>query len=169
MNKNGLIATNRLRIVDYFDDLKNKIDLLVEIYISDNQHDQARVDEINKAREKWVKEADECQAYNLAELEKNERKDELVTDEELFKRFCFLVHSHADVKTTGCFKGRFISTDVYLRPGQIECFQELFKFTSIKNKYLYVQKIDEEELVKSLKKIFMGVRIYKDVSGSFFT
>jgi hypothetical protein len=168
MNQNVLKASNKLRIVGCFDDLKNEIDLLVEIYISENPHDQACVDEINNARDEWIKEADECQAYNLAELENNENNDELVPDELLFKRHCFLIHSNADLQTTGCFTGRFISTDVYLRPGQIECFQELLKFTSSENKYLDEQAMDKEQLARSLKKIFVGVKLYEDVSEFFF-
>jgi hypothetical protein len=171
MSQNFFRATNKLRIANYFIDLKNKTDLLVEIYISDNQHDQVCIDEINNAREAWIKEADECQAYNLAALEMNENKDELVADEQLFKRFCFLINSNADLETTGCFTGRFISTDVYLRPGQIKCFQELLKFTSIKNYYLYEQMLFEqtsecyeEMLTKSLNTIFQSVKTYEDVS-----
>jgi hypothetical protein len=150
-------ATNKLKIVDYFDDLKNKIDLLVEIFINDNQHDQARIDEINKAREEWIKEADECQAFNLAELEKNKRKDEQITDEELFKRHCFLIKSCADLQT-GCFTGRFISTDVYLRPGQIECYEKLLGFAS--NGKIY---FSNKQLAKNLDSIFVGVEICNEV------
>jgi hypothetical protein len=168
MNQTLLKSTYKLKIVNYFDDLKNKIDLLVEIFISDNQHDPAAINEINKAREEWIKETDECQAHNLAELEKNENIDELITDEQLFKRFCFLVCSNADLQTTGCFTGRFISTDVYLRPGQIECFQELLKFTSSGNKYLDEQAMDKEQLESSLQQIFVDVKLYDDVRGYSF-
>jgi hypothetical protein len=128
----------------YFDGLKNKIDLLVEIYILENQHEQVCIDEVNKAREEWIKEIDECEAHNLAELEENENKDELITDEKLFKRFCFLIHSYANFNAT-YFTGRFISTDKYLKPGQIECFQELLKFASSENIFF-----SEEQLFKSL-------------------
>jgi hypothetical protein len=144
--------------VHYFDGLKNKIDLLVEIYILDNQYDAARIDEINKAREEWIEEADECQAYNLVKLNENENKDELITAEQLFVRFCFLIHSYADVETTGFFTGRFVSTDVYLRPGQIECLEELLKFTSRENIFF-----SKELLLKSLGKIFDVVETYSQV------
>jgi hypothetical protein len=163
MNSNFFRANNELKIVDYYSDLKNKIDLLVEIFICDNQHDPNGIDEINKVREEWIKEADECQAHNLAELEKNENKDELITDEQLFKRHCFLIYSYADVKTTGCFTGRFISTDVYLRPGQVECFQELLKYTSKRNLNLYEQAFDRKQLDRSLGKIFGSVKIFEEV------
>jgi hypothetical protein len=149
-----------LKIVDYFDNLKNKIDLLVEIFINDNQHDQVCIDEINKAREEWVKESDECQAYNLTELEENENQDEPIADEQLFKRSCFIIHLNVDFQTTGCFTGRFISTDMYLRPGQIECFQELLKF---KFDYDYKQMTDKETLRISLFKIFSSVGIDDEV------
>jgi hypothetical protein len=167
MSQHFLRAADKLKIVVYFDDLKNKIDLLVEIYISDNQHDKARVDEINKAREEWIKEADKCQAYNLAELEENENKDELIADEQLFKRFCFLVYSCLDLRTTGCFTWRFISTNVYLRPGQLECFQELLKFTSSGKEKWNALLRNKKQTVESLNKIFVDVEIYEQVSEYF--
>jgi hypothetical protein len=168
MSQHFFKATNKLRISNYFDDLKNKIDLLVEIYINDNQHDPTGVDEINKVREEWIKEADECQAHNLAELEQNENKDELITDDQLFKRFCFFIYSSVDLHTSDFFTQSFISTDVYLRPGQIECFQELLKFTSSGNKYLGGKLMHKEQLVRSLEKIFLSTRIYEQVKGFIF-
>jgi hypothetical protein len=161
-------SENKMKIVEYFDDLKNKIDLLVEIYISDNQRDQARIDEINKAREEWIKEVDECQAQNLVKLEENDHKDELITDEQLFKRYCFLIYSYADLKTSGCFTGRFISTDLYLKLGQIECFQELLKFTSSENKYLDEQDMEREQVIESFKRIFCCAEVVEEVSGYIF-
>jgi hypothetical protein len=165
MSKHFSITSNKLRIADYFDNLKNKIDLLVEIYISDNQHDQVCIDEINKAREGWIKEADWCQAYNLGALEMNENKDELITEDQLFKRFCFFIYSDVDLYTSDFFTQSFISTDVYLRPGQIECFQELLKYNKIENNDLKVQTVDEDQMIRSLDKIFVDVKKYEEVSG----
>jgi ABC-type Zn uptake system ZnuABC Zn-binding protein ZnuA len=150
MSKNFLIAANKLKIVDYFDDLKNKIGLLVEIYISDNQHDPTDIDEINKARDEWIKEVNECQAYNLAKLKENEDKDELITDQQLF--VCFCLYSYIGTRTC---KQEATSTDVYLRPGQIKRFQELLKFTSSRNIFF-----NEEQLLNSLGKIFDVVETY---------
>jgi hypothetical protein len=166
MSQDFFEATNKLKIVDYFDNLKNKIDLLVEIFISDNQHDQAGVDEINEAREGWIKEVNECQAHNLAKLEENEDKDSLIADEELFERFCFLINLHADLKTTDSFTGRFISTDAYLRPGQIECFQQLLKFAISRSHYLIVN--NEHFFNKGFDKIFKVVETNELVSVHFF-
>jgi HSP90 family molecular chaperone len=66
---------NRLRTANYSSELKATIDIHVETYIAENQHDQATIDKINKAREEWIKEVDECEVSNLAELEKREDRD----------------------------------------------------------------------------------------------
>jgi hypothetical protein len=168
MSHDFLKAANKLKIVNYFDDLINKINLLVEIYICDNKYDQICIDEINKAREEWITEMNECQDHNLAELEKNEKNDELIADEQLFKRHCFFINLSAVFHTSGCFTGRFISTDVYLRPGQIECFQELLRFTGGENKHLWAQKLDNEQLMNSLNKIFVSVKLFNDVSRYYY-
>jgi hypothetical protein len=119
--------TNLFRIDSYFTELKNKIDLPVEIYIQANQHDSVRVDEINKVREEWIREIDECQEHNLAELKNNNDHHMLLEDEHLFKRFCFIIqfYGHIYKPLTGLLTWRFFSTDMFLRPGQIACFESM--------------------------------------------
>jgi hypothetical protein len=85
--------SNRMRIDGYFTELKNKIDLHVEIYIQDNLHDPTRIDDLNKTREEWIEEIFLCQANNLVELEKNENKYMILEDEHLFKSNCFVIQS----------------------------------------------------------------------------
>ena len=70
--------SNKLRIIKYFDDLRAKVDLLVELYNIDNRHNQQRVDEMNTAREQWLKEIDECLAFNIAEYNKLAEIDQSV-------------------------------------------------------------------------------------------
>jgi hypothetical protein len=97
--------------------------LHVETYISENQHDQATIDKINKAREEWIKEVDECELSNLAELEKREDRDLELEEDNLLKRFCFIFEYPGDVLQTQCFTWRFVSTDTFISPRQIACFQ----------------------------------------------
>jgi hypothetical protein len=125
---NSFLRTNRLRIADYFSDLKATVDVHVETFISENQHDRAGIDKLNKAREEWFMEADECEASNLAELEKRENRDLELDDEKLLKRFCFIFEFHGDVLQTDCFTWRFVSTDTYMTPGQIACFQAMIEY-----------------------------------------
>jgi hypothetical protein len=119
---------NRLRIANYLSELKTTVDIYVETYIAENQHDQAGIDKLNKAREEWFNEADECEASNLAELEQREDRDLELDDEKLIKRFCFIFEFYGDVLETGCFTWRFVSTDTYMSPGQIACFQAMIDF-----------------------------------------
>jgi hypothetical protein len=125
---NSFLRTNRLRIADYFSDLKATVDVHVETFISENQHDRAGIDKLNKAREEWFKEADECESSNLAELEKRKDRDLELDDENLLKRFCFVFEFEGDVLETGCFTWRFFSTDIYMSPSQIACFQVMIDF-----------------------------------------
>jgi hypothetical protein len=119
------LRANRMRIDGYLTELKNKIDLQVEIYIQDNQHDPTRINELNKARDEWIEEIDLCQTYNFIQLEKNENKYMILEDEHLFKNHCFVIQFFGNVLETGRFTWRFFSTDIYLRPGQIECFEAI--------------------------------------------
>jgi hypothetical protein len=120
---------NRLKIDGYFTELKNKIDLLVEIYTNDNQHEPVRIDETNRARGEWIKEIDECEAHDLADLEKNDNKHIILEVKELFKRFCFIIRIHGDVFTTGRFIWRFFSTDMFLDQDQVVSFRAMLHLT----------------------------------------
>jgi hypothetical protein len=139
---------NKLRIINYFEDLKSKVDLQVELYILDNRHYQAAVDEINSVREKWLQEIKDCEEFNISECVESGAKSSKNDDEFLFKRFCFLIEFNGDVLQTGRFIYRLISTDKYLRPGQIECFEVILKFTNLntapKNAFVhqYEQNLD---------------------------
>jgi hypothetical protein len=124
----SFLGRNRLRIADYSSELKTTVDTHVETYIAENQHDQPGIDKLNKAREEWFKEADECEASNIAELAKREDRDLELNDEKLLKRFCFIFEFHGDVLETGCFTWRFVSTNMYMSPHQIACFQMMIRF-----------------------------------------
>jgi hypothetical protein len=98
---NCFLRPNRLRIADYFSELKATLDIHVETYIAENQHDRIGIDKLNKAREEWFKEADECEASNLAEeLEQREDRDLELDDEKLLTRFCFIFEFNGDVLKT---------------------------------------------------------------------
>jgi hypothetical protein len=125
----SFFGKNRLRIADYFSELKATVDTHVETYIAENQHDQPGLDKLNKAREEWFKETDECETSDLAELEKREDRDLELDDEKLLTRFCFIFEFQGDVLETGCFTWRFVTTDTYMTPGQISCFQAIIEYT----------------------------------------
>jgi hypothetical protein len=164
---NSFLGQNRLRITDYFSELKATVNALVETYIVENQHDQAAVDKLNKARKGWFKEADECEASDLAEFEKREDRDLELEEEKLLKRFCFSFEFQGDVLETGCFTWRFVSTDIYMSPGQIACFQVMIK-------YLVCDDCNYEQVPppgpESLSSLFKSVKsnLYNNVSFFFF-
>jgi hypothetical protein len=79
---------NKFKIIEYFTDLRSKVDLYVELYNRDNLQNQELVDQVNVAREEWLKEIDDCEALNLSESKETEEVSEI------FKRFCFLIEFH---------------------------------------------------------------------------
>jgi hypothetical protein len=149
--------TNLFKIDSYFTELKNKIDLPVEIYIQANQHDSVRVDEINRVREEWIAEIDKCQEHNLAELKKNKDNHMLLEDENLFKRFCFIIQFYGDTLSTGRLTWRFFSTDTYLRPGQIVCFESMLSLnfqTNISDDFEILCR--QKNNFQNLKRLFIS-------------
>ena len=113
---------NRLEVSQIFDNVVSDIDLRVEQFIQDNSYDQALINEINLVREDYIKEARDCEAYNLSLLDGQVVR---LSNEERVKRFCFLIESFTDPAMSALFSWRLVSTDMYLTSGQIICFQAL--------------------------------------------
>jgi hypothetical protein len=142
-----------MKLSDYFDGLVSDIDLQVELFIRNNLHCEQLVDEANAARDAYIAEIRECEAYNMSLLtdEKDDKLDEpqqqitqpkepelnpavAATDENasielLFKRFCFIIELYKGRVGDEHFSWRLFSTDRYLTPAEIISFQELLKFT----------------------------------------
>jgi hypothetical protein len=141
-------SKNRLRIVDFFTELRTKIDISVETYIKNNQHKPFYIDLINDARSVWISETYKCQEDNLAELEKNTDSHALLEDEQLFKCFCFVIQFYDDMcDEARHFKLRFFSTDMFLKPGQIECFEAVLNLV---NPIYYTKTINRKECIERL-------------------
>jgi hypothetical protein len=119
--------TNRLDLDDYHTNLVSLLDYKVESYITGNRHNQALVDEANETRDTYIEEINACRSHNLSVLDKNQSEEPL-TIEQLYPRFCFLVEHFSTQIHSGRFGWRLVSTDKYLTPGQIECFQSILKF-----------------------------------------
>jgi hypothetical protein len=114
------LGVNRLRIVEYFDELKAKVDVCVEIFIAANHQDNEKVTRINAARTEWFKAIDECEKFNLAELQNCENKNIKLEDEDLFKKFIFEFEMYGGQELIDL---RLVSLDTYISPGKIECFK----------------------------------------------
>jgi hypothetical protein len=140
--------------MNYFDGLRSRVDEKAELYIRDNRHNQTRVDRVNAAREKWIVEIKECLEFNIAQCAPDEEDElRLQDDLELFKKFCFIFEFYADVLSSGCFTWRFVSTDTYLRPGQIACFEELLKFSNTNGAHSF----------NCPKRLFFGIKTESQV------
>jgi hypothetical protein len=158
----SFLGKNRLQIADYFSELKATVDIHVETYIAENQHDRTEIDKLNKAREGWFKEADECEESNLAELERRENKDLNLDDKELLKRFCFIFEFHGNVLETGCFTWHFVSTDTYMSPVQIACFQAMIVYLACDNcDYTEIPGPDPDSLITLFQRVESNVYVKK--------
>jgi hypothetical protein len=134
----NFLGANRLRIVQYFDELKAKVDDCVETFIAANHQNKEQVAEINDVRTEWLKEIDQCERFNLTELEKCEEKNSKMQDEKLFKKLIFefevsnakeLIMLRFGVSERKVIiKLRLIAIDTNITPGQIECFQIAMKY-----------------------------------------
>jgi hypothetical protein len=144
----------KLKIIEYFDSLVSKIDLLVELYIDDNLQNQTLVDKVNKARLEWLKEIEDCLKFNISKCTETKEDAPPIEDTELFERFCFLIEFNGDVLMSGRFTWRLISTDMYLRPGQIEFFQEVLKFTNIDH-----EKENIDEPLTTINRFFPNIKV----------
>jgi hypothetical protein len=122
------LGENKLKILNYYDELKTRVDLYVELYTYHNRFNSERINKVNAAREQWFNEHDTCLKFNIDELEKREDKHMLLEERELFKRFCFIFQVYGDVFHSGRFTWRFISTDMFLSPGQIACLEAALFF-----------------------------------------
>jgi hypothetical protein len=69
------LGENKLKIINYYDQLKARVDLYVELYTNHNRFNSERVDKVNAAREQWFNEHDNCLRFNIDELEKRVDKN----------------------------------------------------------------------------------------------
>jgi hypothetical protein len=118
------LGANRYNIVEYFDYLKNKVDRCVELFIAAHYQDCEKEAKINQTRTEWLKEIDECEQFNLSELEKCKDNHLMLKDNELFKKFIFEFELSGEQEL---FDLRLVAIDTYLSPMKVHCFQTLMK------------------------------------------
>jgi len=144
---------NKEVVIKYFDDLKVKLDLLVELFFIDNQLtiSEQTIDKVNATRESYLKEIRECLEHNIVLLRENKSLEKL-PNEQLFVKFCFLIETPIDTTANHeQFGWLLISTDIYLTETKIMCFQELLKLMAIKNvKPDYFQELTLHKCVDTL-------------------
>jgi hypothetical protein len=114
------LGENRLKIVEYCDELKAKVDVCVETCIAAHHQDKEKVARINQVRADWLKEIDERENFNLTELEKRGDKNLQLKDEELFKKFIFEFEVHNGKEIVDL---RMLAIETFIAPGKVKCFQ----------------------------------------------
>jgi hypothetical protein len=127
---------NKLRIVEYFDGLINKLDKNVETAIKDNHRDDDLIARLNKQRDEFIKEIRSVEADNMSALkELNVSPSDKLSDDKLFPKFCFFLKFPEKIeKQMYCYEElveqeiglKLIVTDKYLSEGQVECFEAMF-------------------------------------------
>jgi hypothetical protein len=162
-------------ISKYFDDLIIELDIHVETLIQANHRDEELVAKINKLRQEFIEQIRECAEYNLEHLEGKSN----LSDEDMFKKFCFFIRVESDVYRTetihedeycmgyeyslinkdgldSLIELRLVVVDKYLTSGQIECFQEILKFSKLGDEAMRVGG-SLRRRKKSLKDVFFKV------------
>jgi hypothetical protein len=145
------LGANRLRIDENTKDLKAKVDVSVETYIAAHHQDKKRETRINRVRAEWFEAIDNCEQFNLTELEKREDKNLKLEDEQLFKRFIF-EFKVADEKEL--INLRLIAIDKYITPGKVECFQILM---TLIDKDIEIEDLQDNLLEKLFANIDLGI------------
>jgi hypothetical protein len=115
-NKARILSERRLLINDYFDDIKNKIDIRY-IEISKGLNEQ-RTQELNKLYESFIHEIDAIKQFNLDRLE--DTQNCLADDDSkknLFTKFCF-IFDFSDFKfqftRSNLLKMKLVVSDCYV-------------------------------------------------------
>ncbi len=127
----------KIKICDYFDALINRLDLVVDTAIIDNNHDQELIDQLNHMRNVFLNEIRYIQAYNLRAVSdlNADTQDTKLTNEDLFPKFCFFVELPETSNERAYFYNdlvrsenglRLIVTDKYLTEAQIKCYKSVF-------------------------------------------
>jgi hypothetical protein len=130
------MSTNKSRLIEYFDSLIRRVDLIVRNAIAYNQNDERLVFELNNQRGEFVKEILFVQSCNLRELAERELKSsEELSSQDLFQKFCFFIEfKTSNEKQTFRYENlvaqdislRLIVTNRYLDKDQIKCYERLF-------------------------------------------
>jgi hypothetical protein len=162
----NFLGANRLRIVQYFDELKAKVDVCVETCIAAHHQDKERERKINQVRANWFKAIDEREKLNLSELEEHGDKCMKLEDEELFKKFMFEFEVHGGTELIDL---RIIAINAYMAPGKVECFQiamkvidQDLKVADLQEKCLNKLFVYSEKTSINVKKIIVSI-LYNSV------
>lgn len=128
----------KLWIVDYFDDLINKLDIITEKIIYKCKITKTLKDKLNSKRAKFINEIKRVESYNLDEYEKNiehyssrlsqldvknlSKSQDLIIElkKELFKKFCVFIEALDLPRNTNYLPGVLIITDWYITDEEVE-------------------------------------------------
>ena len=133
------LSAKKLTIVDYFDFIRNKIDLAAEQLIINHLNDDQTQSAINSARAEFLSEIDKAEQFNLNACIKEayefpeENTDESQNDDDkdidkaiLFKRYCIYLTQYElkfySIYNKECLVGILIVADEYLEQAN---FQDL--------------------------------------------
>jgi hypothetical protein len=129
------MAHFKLKIIEYFDFLVNKLDLAVETLAQQISDDQEFISGLNKQRDAFLAEINHVHDFNLRALsQKVIKPGQELGHEDLFTRFCFFIeHVQKHNKYRNLFHKeleniclRLIITDKYiLRKAKSNAMKEL--------------------------------------------
>jgi hypothetical protein len=153
----------KLKIIEYFDKLVNKLDLAVEMAIYQNCYDEQFKCGLNKQRDAFLAEIKDVQDFNLKALSSRDiRPDQELSNEDLFPKFCFFIEYikkkneiiEIDQQVAEEIDLRLIVSDKYLTEEQIECYDRVFNTIQLAD-------IDDDSLTS--KQILLGEFLFEVV------
>jgi hypothetical protein len=126
-----MIVACKLKIVDYFDSVINKLDLKVEKILSSKACDVEQRNVLNTRRDLFISHIKECELFNLQTLERIKNLEELDENSpnlKIFVQFCFLIDENISQNKEELGLGFLVITDRFLTNEQLDKYKGLFKF-----------------------------------------
>ena len=99
------MASNRLKIIDYYDELKNQVDLTAEELLS-GKITQFKTKAINSIRYKFIAKINEVQAVNLEQLKSS--------DQLFATKFCFFLNQKTNKNAKNVTLGKLVITNQFV-------------------------------------------------------
>ena len=146
----------RLRIVSYFDDLINSVDLKAEQALGKEDTEEAEMDQVNERREEIISRVRQVQDHNLAHLDKTykkeefERRTETEIDNRLFHKFCFFINAFRNINYASIVDrifGHFVVVDRFVREDTLAAFRELLSDRWLKIRLSYEPALEVDSIL----------------------
>ncbi|CAF0984247.1 unnamed protein product [Brachionus calyciflorus] len=110
---------NKLKIIDYYDNVKNQIDIECEKILANEKISSDQKKQCSLQRNRFLSEIDKISSYNLENFEKNNWDYELLKNKNLnamlyADKFCFFISKQKLENGNGYPLGKLVITNFFI-------------------------------------------------------